>query len=133
MEIFFYIYTMVLGLILSYYDIKTQEYPLMVWLSLTLLLLPFFPANLTFILLCLLGLFAILKNINIGAGDFFYLGTLGLVVPLSYLLWIVQFASLLGIFFYLFKLNKKKTIAFIPFLVMGYALVLAGKSIGFFS
>lgn len=71
-----------------------------------------------------------LRNINIGAGDFFYLGTLGLANPLTDLLWIIQFASLLGIFFYLLQLNKQKTIAFIPFLVVGYALVLIEKGTG---
>lgn len=130
MENIFYLYTLTLGLILSYYDIKTQEYPLIIWLMMTLLLLPFYPANLLFTLLCLLGLFAMLRNINIGAGDFFYLGTLGLANPLTDLLWIIQFASLLGIFFYLLQLNKQKTIAFIPFLVVGYALVLIGKGTG---
>ncbi|MFC5630498.1 MULTISPECIES: prepilin peptidase [Streptococcus] len=130
MEIFFYFYTLTLGFILSYYDLKNQEYPLIIWLLSTLLLLPFYTANLTFTLLCLLGIFALLKNINVGAGDFLYLATLGLAIPLSDLLWIVQFASILGIFFYLFKLNKQKTIAFIPLIVMGYALVLVGKETG---
>lgn len=130
MENIFYLYTLTLGLILSYYDIKTQEYPLIIWLMMTLLLLPFCPANLLFTLFCLLGLFAMLRNINIGAGDFFYLGTLGLANPLTDLLWIIQFASFLGIFFYLLRLNKQKTIAFIPFLVVGYALVLIGKGTG---
>lgn len=130
MENIFYLYTLTLGLILSYYDIKTQEYPLIIWLMMTLLLLLFYPANLLFTLLCLLGLFAMLRNINIGAGDFFYLGTLGLANPLTDLLWIIQFASFLGIFFYLLRLNKQKTIAFIPFLVVGYALVLIGKGTG---
>lgn len=131
MDTIFYSYTFILGLILSYFDLKSQEYPLIIWLVMTLILLPFYPANLTFLLLCLLGIFSIIRNIAIGAGDFFYLATLGLSIHLTELLWTVQLASLLGIAFYLLKLNKQKTIAFLPFLLAGFALVLMGKYCGF--
>lgn len=120
MEQLSYFYLLVMGLILSYYDIKNQEYPLIIWLTLTLVFLTLYPINVTFIILCLLGIFAIIKNINIGAGDFFYLATLGLLLSLNDLLWTLQFASLFGIIFFLLKLNKGKSIAFVPFLVLGY-------------
>lgn len=86
MEQLSYFYLLVMGLILSYYDIKNQEYPLIIWLTLTLVFLTLYPINVTFIILCLLGIFAIIKNINIGAGDFFYLATLGLLLSLNDLL-----------------------------------------------
>ena len=130
MEIIFYLITVTLGIILSCYDIKSQEYPLIIWLGLTLLLLLFYPANLTFLIFCLLGFVALINNIGIGAGDFFYLASLGLGLTVVQILWIIQIASLLGIVFYMLKLNSSKTIAFLPFLLLGYGTVLVASWIG---
>ena len=130
MEIIFYLITVTLGIILSCYDIKSQEYPLIIWLGLTLLLLLFYPANLTFLIFCLLGFVALINNIGIGAGDFFYLASLGLGLTVVQILWIIQIASLLGIVFYMLKLNNSKTIAFLPFLLLGYGTVLVASWIG---
>ncbi|MGT2742178.1 hypothetical protein [Streptococcus plurextorum] len=130
MEIIFYLITVTLGIILSCYDIKSQEYPLIIWLGLTLLLLLFYPANLTFLIFCLLGFVTLINNIGIGAGDFFYLASLGLGLTVVQILWIIQIASLLGIVFYMLKLNNSKTIAFLPFLLLGYGTVLVASWIG---
>lgn len=130
MEIIFYLITVTLGIILSCYDIKSQEYPLIIWLGLTLLLLLFYPANLTFLIFCLLGFVALINNIGIGAGDFFYLASLGLGLTVVQILWIIQIASLLGIVFYMLKLNNSKTIAFLPFLLLGYGTVLVASWVG---
>lgn len=117
------IYLYGLGGILSYYDLKSQEYPVIIWLIGTAILLLFQQISVTFVIIMLLGLLSLVTKIPIGAGDFFYLASLSLVLNLQPILSTIQIASLLGIGYYLLKLNHQKTIAFIPFLTMGYAIV----------
>lgn len=112
------------GMLLSLYDIKEQAYPFVLWVIFTLGLLLIFPINLLSIILFLLGLLASLQNLKIGSGDFLYLATLALVLDFQTILWIVQLASLLGILAFLLKQTKHKTLPFVPFLFMGYLLIL---------
>lgn len=117
-------YLLFLGLWLSYHDCQSQEYPLLIWLGMTSLLLFFHPLSISFIIFILIGLLAILLPIPMGAGDFFYLASLSLVLPLQNILWVIQLSSLMGIGFYLLKLNQQPSIPFIPFLVLGYGLMM---------
>ncbi len=50
-----------------------QSYPLTLWIGFTFLLMFIYPLNLISLILFLFGIFAALKNINIGSGDFLYL------------------------------------------------------------
>lgn len=117
-------YLLFMGLWLSYYDVQTQEYPVIIWMGMTAGLLPFHNIHHTFIILFLTAILASIKNIGIGAGDFLYLSSLSLVVDFENIIWIIQWSSLIGIGYYFLKLNQKRSIAFIPFIVCGYVIVL---------
>ncbi|HFH9589017.1 TPA: prepilin peptidase, partial [Streptococcus pyogenes] len=69
------------------------------------------------LILLLLGLLAHLRPFSIGAGDFFYLASLALVLDLTSLIWLIQLASLAGITACL--LLGIKRIPFIPYLSFG--------------
>ena len=88
---------------LSLYDLKNQSFPLLIWLLPSASLLLFLPLNTVSIILLLLGIIAELFDIKIGSGDFFYLASLSLF------------------------LDKNKRIPFIPFLFLGYLLVVIFK------
>ncbi|CAX00004.1 TPA: peptidase [Streptococcus equi subsp. zooepidemicus] len=116
------LYLLCFSLLLCFFDLDSQEYPLLIWLMSFLLLLPFYSINLLTVLLLLLALLSVAFPINIGAGDFLYLANLALVVKLSSLLWIVQIASLIGILACLLLQTKK--IPFIPYLTLGLMAIL---------
>ena len=107
---------------LAIYDFKYQNYPIVIWLCFTVILLIFTGWNtLVFCLICL-GIIAELKDTKIGSGDFFYLATLALTLDWVSILCIIQMASLCGITFCL--AYKTRRIPFIPFLFLGYAFCL---------
>ncbi|MDU2622604.1 MAG: prepilin peptidase, partial [Streptococcus lutetiensis] len=110
---------------LSLYDLKNQSFPLLIWLLPSASLLLFLPLNTVSIILLLLGIIAELFDIKIGSGDFFYLASLSLFLDLESILWIVELGSLVGILYCLFDKNKR--IPFIPFLFLGYLLVIIFK------
>ena len=110
---------------LSLYDLKNQSFPLLIWLLPSASLLLFLPLNMVSIILLLLGIIAELFDIKIGSGDFFYLASLSLFLDLESILWIVELGSLVGILYCLFDKNKR--IPFIPFLFLGYLLVIIFK------
>lgn len=107
---------------LSLYDLKSQEFPLLVWLLPTLTLLLFSNLNLLTLIIFLLGITAELIDLRIGSGDFLYLSTLSIILDLQNILWIVQISSLLGIFYCLIYKNRR--IPFLPFLSGGYLIYL---------
>ncbi|MBF0819248.1 prepilin peptidase [Streptococcus acidominimus] len=109
------------GLVLTIYDIKYREYPLMVWLSFTSLALLLSGLNWVFCCFIFLGLLAETYKLNIGSGDFFYLASLSLFFSLSDLLWIIQLASLLGIV--IFRVFKPTSLAYVPCLFLASLLV----------
>ncbi|WP_303972014.1 A24 family peptidase [Streptococcus merionis] len=111
------------GLLLSYYDCKNQTYPLMVWLVFFMMTSILSPWN-TITLACLLlaGL-AQLGFIKMGAGDFLYLASISLAFDLQELLWLLQIACLTAIFYYLVS-KRRASIPFVPFLFLGFLLVL---------
>lgn len=109
------------GLVLTIYDIKHQEYPLMVWLFFTFLALLLSSLNWGFCGFIALGLLAERYNLNIGSGDFFYLASLSLLFSLSDILWIIQLASVLGLL--IFKLFEPKSLPYVPFLFLASLIV----------
>ncbi|MBF0788115.1 MULTISPECIES: A24 family peptidase [unclassified Streptococcus] len=109
------------GLVLTIYDIKHQEYPLMVWLSFTVLALLLSNLNWIFCGFIVLGILAETYKLNIGSGDFFYLASLSLLFSLSELLWIIQLASLVGLF--IFFVFKPKSLAYVPCLFLASLIV----------
>ncbi|MBM7642604.1 prepilin peptidase [Streptococcus loxodontisalivarius] len=112
-----------LGLLLSYFDLKTKTYPLFVWLLASFLLVCFYPmTGLTWILLALAGL-AFLGWIRMGEGDFLYLATASLLLNLQEILYLIEISCLLGLGYFLLT-KEKKAIAFIPCLYMGLAIIL---------
>lgn len=117
-------YLLVWGAVLALYDLKSQSYPLWIWLAGTACLLPFTWVNTTSMILFCLAILAEIKDIKIGSGDFFYLSTLALVLSASDILWIIQLASLMGIVTILTLKQGKQPIAFVPFLLLGQFILL---------
>lgn len=118
------LYLLIWGAWLASHDLKNQAYPLWIWLLGTGLLLPFFPVTLTSLILFLIALLAEIIDLKIGSGDFFYLSTLALTLPLSRILWIIQLGALLAIATIYWQKKQQEAIAFVPFLLLAYALVL---------
>ena len=106
---------------LSLYDLKRQEFPLLVWLLPSIFLLFVTPINALAIILLAFGIMAELIDLKIGSGDFFYLASLSLLLDLQTILWIIELASLSGIIYYFFQTNKR--IPFVPFLFLGYLIL----------
>ncbi|MBM7635417.1 prepilin peptidase [Streptococcus saliviloxodontae] len=113
-----------LGLLLSFFDLKTQTYPLLIWLIFTGLIAYVHPINSLTLVLVALAVLSYMGWIKIGEGDFLYLASSSLLLSLNELLWMIQIASLLGLAYFWISKPPKKTIAFIPFLYLGLAIVL---------
>ena len=96
------------GLTLSIYDLRHQEYPLLVWLAFHVILM------------------AHLIDIRIGAGDFLFLASCALVFSLTEILIVIQFASTTGILAFLL-LKKKERLPFVPFLLLAACMIIFGK------
>ncbi|WP_057490698.1 prepilin peptidase [Streptococcus orisasini] len=114
------VYLLLMGILLSLYDLKEQSYPLILWLAFTFSLMFFYPLNLISIILFLFGIFAALKNINIGSGDFLYLATLSLSLSFQEVIWLIQIASIAGIAYCLLRKKQKERLPFVPFLFLAY-------------
>lgn len=119
--------TILLSVLLSLYDLKSLGFPILAWLLPTLGLFFFAPLSPIFLILCLLGILAEMTDIKIGSGDFFYLASLSLGLSLTALLWVIELGSLAGILSYLLKLKRCKHIPLVPFLFLGYLLVILFK------
>ena len=72
------------GLTLSIYDLRHQEYPLLVWLAFHLILMVCCGWNLAMAFFLILGILAHFIDISIGAGDFLFLASCALVFILNY-------------------------------------------------
>ena len=114
------------GLTLSIYDLRHQEYPLIVWLIFHLILMVCCSWNLTMAFLLILGIIAHFIDIRIGAGDFLFLASCALVFSLTEMLILIQFASTTGILAFLL-LNKKERLPFVPFLLLAACMIIFGK------
>lgn len=114
------------GLTLSIYDIRHQEYPLLVWLIFHLFLIVCCGWNLVMIFFLILGILAHFIDISIGAGDFLFLASCALVFTLTEILILIQFASTTGILAFLL-LMKKERLPFVPFLLLAACMIIFGK------
>ena len=110
--------------VLAIYDLRSMEYPLLLWLILhTLCLLCTGPTLLMGVFL-FLGILSCLYSIGIGAGDFLLLATFSLTLSATQVLLVMQGASLIGLLVFLFK-KEKDRIPFVPCLFLSYhALVI---------
>ena len=114
------------GLTLSIYDLRHQEYPLLVWLVFHLILMVCSSWNLVMIVFLILGILAHFIDIRIGAGDFLFLASCALVFRLTEMLILIQFASTTGIIAFLL-LKKKERLPFVPFLLLAACMIIFGK------
>ena len=114
------------GLTLGIYDLRHQEYPLIVWLIFHLFLMVCSSWNLTMAFLLILGIIAHFIDIRIGAGDFLFLASCALVFSLTEMLILIQFASTTGILAFLL-LKKKERLPFVPFLLLAACVIIFGK------
>ena len=114
------------GLTLGIYDLRHQEYPLLVWLIFQLILMVCCGWNLVMIFFLILGILAHFIDIRIGAGDFLFLASCALVFSLTEILILIQFASTTGILTFLL-LKKKERLPFVPFLLLAACVIIFGK------
>ena len=114
------------GLTLGIYDLRHQEYPLIVWLIFHLILMACCGWNLIMAFFLILGIIAHVIDIHIGAGDFLFLASCSLVFTLTEMLILIQFASTTGILAFLL-LKKKERLPFVPFLLLAACMVIFGK------
>ena len=114
------------GLTLGIYDVRHQEYPLLVWLTFHLVLMVCCGWNLIMAFFLILGIIAHVIDIRIGAGDFLFLASCALVFTLTELLILIQFASTTGILAFLL-LKKKERLPFVPFLLLAACVIIFGK------
>ena len=109
--------------VLAIYDLRSMEYPLLLWLILhTLCLLCTGPTLLMGVFL-FLGILSYFYSIGIGAGDFLLLATFSLTFSSVQVLLIIQGASLIGLLVFLFK-KEKDRIPFVPCLFLSYHALL---------
>ena len=109
--------------ILAIYDLRSMEYPLILWLILhTLCLLCTGPTLLMGVFL-FLGILSCLYSIGIGAGDFLLLATFSLTLSATQVLLVMQGASLIGLLVFLFK-KERDRIPFVPCLFLSYHALL---------
>ena len=114
------------GLTLSIYDLRHQEYPLLVWLTFHLVLMVCCGWNLIMAFFLVLGIIAHVIDIRIGAGDFLFISSCSLVFTLTEILILIQFASTTGILAFLL-LKKKERLPFVPFLLLAACVIIFCK------
>lgn len=114
------------GLTLGIYDLRHQEYPLIVWLIFHLILMVCSSWNLIMVFFLVLGIISHVIDIRIGAGDFLFLTSCALIFSLTEMLILIQFASITGILAFLL-LKKKERLPFVPFLLLATCMIIFGK------
>ena len=114
------------GLTLGIYDLRHQEYPLLVWIVFHLLLMVCSGWNLVMVFFLILGILAHFIDIRMGAGDFLFLASCALIFSATELLILIQFASATGILAFLLQ-KKKERLPFVPFLLLAACVLIFGK------
>ena len=114
------------GLTLGIYDLRHQEYPLLVWLTFHLVLMVCCGWNLIMAFFLVLGIISHVIDIRIGAGDFLFLSSCALIFSLTEILILIQFASTTGILAF-FLLKKTERLPFVPFLLFATCVIIFGK------
>ncbi len=120
-----------MGLTLTIYDQREQQYPLMLWLIFQLLLLMTAGVNLLMLFFLALGLLAFFFNLRIGSGDFLFLASCSAIFSLTEILLLIQIASFAGLACFCFK-KKKDRLAFVPCLLFGVVVIISYKSLLFY-
>lgn len=119
---------LLLSLILSIFDLRQHSFPLGVWLIFAIIFISLFPSAFPPYCWLFLAIFAEYFDLKIGSGDFLWLFTASFALSFLQEIWLIQLASLLGIFYYF--LRKKRTeIPFIPFLTIAYLMLLLAPQI----
>ena len=114
------------GLTLGIYDVRHQEYPLLVWMTFHLILMACSGWNLVMVFFLVLGILAHFIDIRMGAGDFLFLASCALIFSVTELLILIQFASTTGILTFLLQ-KKKERLPFVPFLLLAACVIIFGK------
>ena len=114
------------GLTLGIYDLRHQEYPLLVWMTFHLILMASSGWNLVMVFFLALGILAHFIDIRMGAGDFLFLASCALIFSTTELLILIQFASATGILAFLLQ-KKKERLPFVPFLLLATCVIIFGK------
>lgn len=109
--------------VLAIYDLRSMEYPLLLWLILHTLCLLFTGPTLLMGVFLFLGILSCLYSIGIGAGDFLLLATFSLILSAVQVLLVMQGASLIGLLVFIFK-KEKDRIPFVPCLFLSYHALL---------
>ncbi len=109
--------------VLAIYDLRSMEYPLLLWLVLHALCLFFTSPTLLMGVFLFLGVLSAVYSIGIGAGDFLLLATFSLTLSAVQVLLVMQGASLIGFLVFLFK-KEKDRIPFVPCLFLSYHALL---------
>lgn len=109
--------------VLAIYDLRSMEYPLLLWLVLHALCLFFTSPTLLMGVFLFLGVLSAVYSIGIGAGDFLLLATFSLTLSAVQVLLVMQGASLIGLLAFLFK-KEKDRIPFVPCLFLSYHALL---------
>ena len=114
------------GLTLGIYDLRHQEYPLLVWMTFHLILMTSSGWNLVMVFFLALGFLAHFIDIRMGAGDFLFLASCALIFSATELLILIQFASAMGILAFLLQ-KKKERLPFVPFLLLAACMIIFGN------
>ena len=109
--------------VLAIYDLRSMEYPLLLWLVLHALCLFFTSPTLLMGVFLFLGVLSAVYSIGIGAGDFLLLATFSLTLSAVQVLLVMQGASLIGLLVFVFK-KEKDRIPFVPCLFLSYHALL---------
>ena len=109
--------------VLAIYDLRSMEYPLLLWLILHTFCLLFTGPTLLMGVFLFLGILSCLYSIGIGAGDFLLLATFSLTLSAVQVLLVMQGASLIGLLIFVFK-KEKDRIPFVPCLFLSYHALL---------
>lgn len=112
------------SLILSFFDYQYQEIPLSFFVGFSFI--QFFSGTFywTGLIWILFAVIAERLPLKIGAGDFLYLFLISFNLNFISQIWVIQIASFTAITFILLK-KKQLMIPFIPFLSIGYLVVLS--------
>lgn len=110
-------------LLISYFDVKTMSFPIIIWLIPFLIAFSMSEKKLFAILFIAFAFIVEKLSIGIGSGDLLVLSLLATHLSFPQILWVTQISASLGIIFYVYY-RKNKAIPFVPFLTIAYFVIL---------
>ncbi|MFC4651817.1 prepilin peptidase [Lactococcus nasutitermitis] len=119
--------TLLFSILSSIFDYRAHQFPLNLWILFAIIFLLLFPLNISHCIWIILALIAEFKNIKIGTGDFLWLFIASFSLTFIQLALLIQISSFLGILYILLK--NYKELPFIPFLSIGYLILLMSVQI----